>query len=100
MTFSEQVNAAFASPSSRTKLITLRHMWNRPDCYVCLHEPGDHTLSYPKLVDHLRATAPHLIPFVEQLTQTTGLHLDALLKVSLRIPLDRSPIITVTPRHS
>lgn len=99
MNFSDQVNAAFASSSMRIKLITLRHMWNKPDHVLCLHEPGENTLSYPKMIDHLRATAPHLVPFVEQLSQTTNLHLDALLKVRLKIPLDKGPITVLTPLH-
>ena len=92
MTFAEQLNAFFTTPANRTKLVTLRSIWR--DRYVrerliCKGEQG---VIYERLCEHLTATNPFLLRFVESLATSTNLHLDAVLMVPMRIPLTRQPI--------
>lgn len=92
MTFADQLNAFFMSPASRTKLVTLRAIWR--DRYVREHvtsskQPG---VDYEKLMGHLKSTNPALVVLVESITTTTGMHLDAVMRAPMRIPLTRQPI--------
>ena len=66
MTFTEQLNAFFTSPASRTKLITLRAIWRDRyvrDRLICKGERG---VNYEKLAGHLKSTNPALVSFHNQ----------------------------------
>lgn len=94
MTFAEQLNVFFTTPASRTKLVTLRSIWR--DRYVRerLICKGGQGVIYERLCEHLTATNPFLLRFVESLVSSTSLHLDAVLMIPMRIPLTRNhPII-------
>ncbi|NWA38575.1 hypothetical protein HX889_13005 [Pseudomonas reactans] len=92
MTFADQLNAFFMSPSSRTKLITLRTIWR--DRYVRdrLTCKGERGVNYEKLAGHLKSTNPALVSFIDSIAATTSMHLDAVLTAPMRIPLTRQPI--------
>ncbi|MGV2835940.1 hypothetical protein [Pseudomonas shirazensis] len=92
MTFAEQLNAFLTTPASRTKLVTLRAIWR--DRYVRgrLTCKGEQGVIYERLCEHLKATNPGLLSFIESIAATTSLHLDAVLTTPMRIPLTRQPI--------
>ena len=92
MTFAEQLNAFLTPPASRTKLVILRAIWR--DHYVrrrmtCKGEQG---VIYERLCEHLKATNPALVSFIDSIATTTDMHLDAVLMVPMQIPLTRHPI--------
>lgn len=95
-TFIDHVNAHFAAPASRTKLVTLRSMWASQGRAGGLSERGEFGVSMPLLTERLKAVAPHLVPFVEAIVGDSPINLDALLKERLTIPLGRGPIKHVT----
>lgn len=98
MTFPEQLNVFFATPASRTKLVTLRSIWWNRHLREQLSCNGEHGVDYEKLTEHLKSTNPGLSALVESLVASTSMHLDAVLMVAMRIPLTRSqPITVVTP---
>ncbi|MBJ2216089.1 hypothetical protein JFT64_29100 [Pseudomonas carnis] len=92
MTFADQLNAFFATPASRTKLITLRTIWRdrhvREQVVTC----DEHGVDYQKLIGHLKATNPALVAFIEAIATTTSMNLDAVMRAPMRIPLTRQPI--------
>ncbi|NWE21682.1 hypothetical protein [Pseudomonas sp. P7548] len=92
MTFAEQLNAFLTTPASRTKLVTLRAIWR--DRYVRgrLTCKGEQGVIYERLCEHLKATNPVLVSFIDSITTNTIMHLDAVLMVPMRIPLTRQPI--------
>lgn len=94
MTFTEQLNAFFTSPASRTKLVTLRTIWHDRHIHDRLIVKGESGVNYEKLAGHLKATNPGLLSFIESIAATTSLHLDAVLTAPMRIPLTRQPIIS------
>ena len=91
MTFAEQLNAFLTTPASRTKLVTLRAIWR--DRYVRgrLTCKGEQGVIYERLCEHLKATNPALVSFIDSIA-TTSMHLDAVLMVPMQIPLTRQPI--------
>lgn len=91
MTFAEQLNAFLTTPASRTKLVTLRAIWR--DRYVRgrLTCKGEQGVIYERLCEHLKATNPALVSFINSIA-TNNMHLDAVLMVPMRIPLTRQPI--------
>lgn len=98
MTFTEQLNAFFATPASRTKLVTLRTIWRDRYLRQTIAPRGHQGVDVEALYEHLKATHPGLSPLVESLVSSTAMHLDAVLMVPLRIPLTRSqPITAVAP---
>lgn len=92
MTFGEQLNGYFTTPASRTKLLTLRSIWR--DRYVRerLTCKGEQGVVYERLCEHLKASNPVLLRFVESLATSTNMHLDAVLMVPMRVPLTRHSI--------
>lgn len=92
MTFANQMNAFFATPASRTKLIILRTIWQDRYTRGRVTNKGEQGVIYERLCEHLKATNPGLVRFVESLAMSTSLHLDAVLMVPMRIPLPRNPI--------
>ena len=93
MTFTEQLNAFFTTPASRTKLVTLRNIWQRPYGREPLSVPGEYGVSLDLLRAHLAKVNPSLIRFVEAILES-GLNLDAVLIFPLSIPMTRLPITT------
>lgn len=91
MTFAEQLNVFLTSPASRMQLVTLRAIWR--DRYVRgrLTCKGEQGVIYERLCEHLKATNPALVSFIDSIA-TTDMHLDAVLMVPMRIPLTRQPI--------
>lgn len=91
MTFAEQLNAFLTTPASRTKLVTLRAIWR--DRYVRgrLTCKGEQGVIYERLCEHLKATNPALVSFINSIA-TNNMHLDAVLMVPMLIPLTRQPI--------
>lgn len=92
MTFAEQLNAFFMSPASRTKLITLRTIWRDWHVREQVITSDEHGVNYEKLIGHLKATNPIMVSFVESMTATTSMNLDAVMRAPMRIPLTRQPI--------
>ena len=92
MTFTEQLNAFFTTPASRTKLITLRNIWQRPYGREPLTIPDEYGVSLDLLRAHLSKINPSLVKFVEAILES-GLNLDAVLMLPLSIPMARLPII-------
>ena len=92
MSFLDQLNAFFVSPTSRTKLITLRAIWR--DRYVReqVTSRNQHGVDYEKLMGHLKATSPALVAVVESITTQTSMSLDAVMRAPVSIPLTRQPI--------
>lgn len=99
MNFSEQLSAFFTTPASRTKLVTLRTIWRDRDARERIVRKGEQGVDVEALCGLLKLAHPGLLVLVKQFTQTTTLHLDAVLMVPMRIPLTRSPITVVTPLH-
>lgn len=91
-TFIDHVNAHFATPASRTKLLTLRSLWASQGRSGSLSERGEFGVSMSLLTERLKAREPHLVPFVEAIVGDTPINLDALLKERLSIPLGRGLI--------
>lgn len=91
MTFAEQLNVFLTSPASRMQLVTLRAIWR--DRYVRgrLTCKGEQGVIYERLCEHLKATNPALVSFINSIA-TNNMHLDAVLMVPMRIPLTRQPI--------
>ncbi|WP_307944973.1 hypothetical protein [Pseudomonas mosselii] len=92
MTFDEQLNAFFATPASRTKLITLRTIWRDRYTRERLTSKGELGVVYERLCENLKPTNPALLRLVESLVSSTSIHLDAVLTVPMRIPLTRHSI--------
>ena len=92
MTFADQLNAFFVSPSSRTKLITLRTIWRDWHVREQVITSDEHGVDYQKLIGHLKSTNPALVALVEAITTTTSMNLDAVMRAPMRIPLTRQPI--------
>lgn len=92
MTFLDQLNALCCTPASRTKLVTLRNIWQRPYGREPLSVPGEYGVSLDLLRAHLPKVNPSLIRFVEAIIES-GLNLDAVLMFPLSIPMTRLPII-------
>lgn len=92
MTFADQLNAFFVSPSSRTKLITLRTIWRDWHVREQVITRDEHGVDYEKLAEYLRSTNPVMVSFVESITTTTSMNLDAVMRAPMRIPLTRQPI--------
>lgn len=92
MTFTEQLNAFFTTPASRTKLVTLRTIWRNRDSRQNITRRGEQGVDVAALYEHLKARHPGLSPLVESLAASTTMHLDAVLMVPMRIPLTRHPI--------
>ncbi|NWC83000.1 hypothetical protein HX798_22305 [Pseudomonas putida] len=92
MTFAEQLNVFLTSPASRMQLVTLRAIWR--DRYVRgrLTCKGEQGVIYERLCEHLKATNPALVSFIDSIATTTNMHLDAVLMVPMQIPLTRQPI--------
>lgn len=99
MNFSDQLNAFFATPASRTKLITLRTIWRDRHVREQVITSDEHGVDYQKLIGHLKATNPALVSFVESIVTTTRMNLDAVMRAPMRIPMTRQPITVVTPLH-
>lgn len=91
MTFLDQLNALCCTPASRTKLVTLRNIWQRPYDREPLSVPNEYGVSLDLLEQHLKKINPSLIKFVEALLGS-GLNLDAVLMFPLSIPMTRLPI--------
>ena len=96
MTFIDHVNAHFATPARRTKLLTLRSIWNAQRRSGTLKKRGEFGVSMELLNEHLRTHTPHLVPFVEAVVGDSPINLDALIKERLSIPLGRGLIKHVT----
>ena len=92
MTFLDQLNALCCTSASRTKLVTLRNIWQRPYGREPLSVPGEYGVSLDLLRAHLPKVNPSLIRFVEAIIES-GLNLDAVLMFPLSIPMTRLPII-------
>nr|WP_127881228.1 hypothetical protein [Pseudomonas carnis] len=92
MTFADQLNAFFMSPSTRTKLITLRTIWRDWHVREQVITNDEYGVDYQKLIGHLKATNPVMVSFVESITTTTSMNLDAVMHAPMRIPLTRQPI--------
>ena len=92
MSFLDQLNAFFVSPSSRTKLITLRTIWRDWHVREQVITRDEHGVDYEKLIGHLKSTNPALVALVEAITTTTSMNLDAVMRAPMRIPLTRQPI--------
>ncbi|VVN77122.1 hypothetical protein [Pseudomonas fluorescens] len=92
MNFSEQLNAFFATPASRTKLVTLRTIWRDWHVREQVITSDEHGVDYQKLIGHLKSTNPALVALVEAITTTTSMNLDAVMRAPMRIPLTRQPI--------
>ncbi|EMR47090.1 TPA: hypothetical protein R8F97_003309 [Pseudomonas putida] len=92
MTFAEQLNAFFTTPTSRTKLVTLRTIWRDRDARQDITRRGEQGVDVEALYDRLKATNPGLLVLVQSLATSTAMHLDAVLMVPMRIPLTRHPI--------
>lgn len=92
MIFADQLNAFFTSPSSRTKLITLRTIWRDRHVREQVTSSDEHGVDYEKLVEYLKSTNPIMVSFVESMTATTSMNLDAVMRAPMRIPLTRQPI--------
>ena len=92
MTFFDQLNALCCTPASRTKLITLRNIWQRPYGREPLTIPDEYGVSLDLLRAHLSKINPSLVKFVEAILES-GLNLDAVLMLPLSIPMARLPII-------
>lgn len=90
--FIDNVNAHFATPASRTKLITLRSIWSAQGRSESLSERGEFGVSMSLLMERLKAREPHLVPFVEAIVCNSPINLDALLKERLSIPLGKGLI--------
>ena len=90
--FIDHVNAHFATPASRTKLITLRSLWSSQGRSGSLSERGTFGVSMPLLMERLKAREPHLVTFVEAIVGDSPINLDALLKERLSIPLGKGLI--------
>lgn len=99
MNFSEQLNAFFTTPASRTKLVTLRTIWRDLHVREQVVTSDEHGVDYQKLIGHLKATNPALVSFVESIVTTTRMNLDAVMRAPMRIPMTRQPITVVTPLH-
>jgi hypothetical protein len=91
MTFAEQLNAFLATPASRMKLVTLRSIWSNRYVHGRLTCKGEHGVNYERLCEHLKATNPVLVSFIEAIT-TSNMHLDAVLTLPMQIPLTHQPI--------
>lgn len=92
MNFSDQLNAFFATPASRTKLITLRTIWRDRHVREQVITSDEHGVDYQKLIGHLKTTNPALVALVEAITTTTSMSIDAVMRAPMRIPLTRQPI--------
>ncbi|MDT3712855.1 hypothetical protein QVM48_25060 [Pseudomonas soli] len=92
MTFAEQLTAFLTTPASRMKLVTLRAIWR--DRYVRrrLTCKGEQGVIFERLCEHLKATNPALLSFIDSIATTTSMHLDAVLMVPMHISLTRQPI--------
>lgn len=92
MTFTEQLNTFFTSQVSRSKLVTLRTIWRDRCVHDMITSKGTWGADYEKLMEHLKATNPPMVTFVESITNTSSLCLDAVMRIPMRIPLTRQPI--------
>lgn len=80
-------------PASRTKLVTLRNIWQRPYGREPLSVPDEYGVSLDLLLAHLSKVNPPLINFVKAILES-DLNLDAVLMLPLSIPMTRLPITT------
>lgn len=92
MNFSDQLNAFFTTPASRTKLVILRTIWRDRHVREQVVTSDEHGVDYEKLIGHLKSTNPALVALVEAITTTTSMNLDAVMRAPMRIPLTRQPI--------
>ena len=92
MNFSEQLNAFFTTPASRTKLVTLRTIWRDWHVREQVITSDEHGVDYQKLIGHLKSTSPALVAVVESITTQTSMNLDAVMRAPVSIPLTRQPI--------
>jgi hypothetical protein len=95
--FSGQLNDFFTTPASRTKLVTLRTLWCDRRAREVLAPRGHQGVDLEALYGHLAVHAPHLRVFVQMITESASLNLDAVLMVPMRIPLTRQPITVIKP---
>ena len=88
--FLDQLNALCVTPASREKLLTLRGIWRdrrARNSFYCESSCGVHLDS---LLAHLEANHPGLSAFVKSIIGSPSLHIDAVLRARLKVPLGKA----------